>query len=192
MSSKPLTAHRSIDLNRWRPARTRAVRGSLVPAALAHSTSFRPATAVSPQPGGQLHQRRRVRHRPVQAGPAGPPSGDRITDLRAQALIAQPVPELEEHQPHVALDRRSRPDWHQMKVRRERGKNTGSASSASTRASSSGSRSNPAGSRHSTATDDCLSYGTRWPRPLLAQEVEAILSHRQRSRTRQLFQVEIT
>src|SRR6202023_514315 len=34
----------------------------------------------------------------IQADPAEPPPGDRVADLRAQALIAQPVPELQEPQ----------------------------------------------------------------------------------------------
>ena len=41
--------------------------------------------------GGELHQRGRVRHPPVQRDPAEPPPSDRIGHLAAQGLVAQPV-----------------------------------------------------------------------------------------------------
>jgi len=47
-----------------------------------------------PVPGGQLHQRGRMRHQPVERYPAKPPPGDRIGDLPTQRLIAQPVAKL--------------------------------------------------------------------------------------------------
>ena len=71
-------------------------------------------------PGGQLHQRRRMRHLPIQRDPAKSPPADRVADLGAQALIAQPVAELQEHQPQVALRRRGRTPQHRVKVLRKR------------------------------------------------------------------------
>jgi len=61
-----------------------------------------------------------MRHLRVQRDPAKTPPGNRVADLRAQALITQPVPELEEHQPQVPLRRRRRPADHRMEMRRER------------------------------------------------------------------------
>ena len=60
-------------------------------------------------PGGQLHQRGRVRHRAVERDPAEPPPGERIAHFSAQRLVAQPIPELQEHQSQVDLHRRGRP-----------------------------------------------------------------------------------
>jgi DNA invertase Pin-like site-specific DNA recombinase len=82
---------------------------------------IQPRDRIFPAPGGQLHQRRRVRHPPIQPDPAKPPPADRVADLSAQALIPQPVAELEEHQPQVALHRRGRTAQHRMEIRRERG-----------------------------------------------------------------------
>ena len=92
----------------------------LLPRGLGPQCLVQPGHRRLPAPVGQLHQRRRMRHPPVQADPAEPPPGDRITDLPAQAFIAQPVPELEGHQPQVALDRDGRPPEHRVEVRRER------------------------------------------------------------------------
>ncbi len=50
-----------------------------------------------------------------------PRPGDRIRHLPAQALVTQPVTELQEHQPQIALRRRRRPAEHRVEVRRERG-----------------------------------------------------------------------
>ena len=66
-----------------------------------------------------------MRHLGIQRDPAEPPPGDRVADLGAQALLAQPVPELQEHQPQVAFDRlafdrRGRPPEYGVEVRRER------------------------------------------------------------------------
>jgi hypothetical protein len=46
-----------------------------------------------------------MRHPPAQGDAAKPLPGDRIGDLAAQQLIAQPVAELQEHHPQVGLDR---------------------------------------------------------------------------------------
>ena len=72
-------------------------------------------------PGGQLHQRRRVRHRLIQPDPAELPPGDRVRHLPTQRLVAQPVAELEEHQPQVDLHRRRRPTDPRVEERHERG-----------------------------------------------------------------------
>jgi hypothetical protein len=44
-------------------------------------------------------------HPPAQGDAAKPLPGDRVGDLAAQQLIAQPVAELQEHHPQVGLDR---------------------------------------------------------------------------------------
>ena len=75
----------------------------------------RPATS------GQLHQRRRMWHRPVQGNPAEPPPGDRITDLPTQRLVTQPVPKLQKHQPQIRLHRRGRTPDPRIEERHERG-----------------------------------------------------------------------
>jgi len=85
-------------------ARTLSVRSSLAAAALASSASLSPATASSPH--------RRVIFINVGCG-TRMPSGirqnrfqeNRIGHLPAQHLIAQPVAELQEHQPQVGLHR---------------------------------------------------------------------------------------
>ena len=80
-----------------------------------------PGHRIFPAPGSQLHQRRGMRHLGIQRDPAEPPPGDRVANLSAQALLAQPVPELQKHQPQIALHRRGRPAQHQVEVRYERG-----------------------------------------------------------------------
>jgi hypothetical protein len=62
----------------------------------------------------------RVRHRPVQGNPAEPAPRDRVAHLAAQALVAEPVAELEEHQPQVGLHRRRRTADPRVEVRDER------------------------------------------------------------------------
>jgi hypothetical protein len=79
-----------------------------------------PRHRILAAPAGQLHQRGRVRHPPIERDPAKPPPADRVADLGAQALIAQPVAELEEHQPQIALHRRRWPADQRVEVRRER------------------------------------------------------------------------
>ena len=93
----------------------------LLPGGLGPQRLIQPGHRLLPAPGGQLHQRGRVRHLAIQRDPAKPPPGDRIGHLGAQALIAQPVAELEEHQPQIALHRRRWPAEHRVEVRRERG-----------------------------------------------------------------------
>jgi hypothetical protein len=68
----------------------------------AHALVRRVAQAVGsdagrqqPNGAGQLHQRRRMRHLTIERDPAEPPPADRIGHLPAQALVAQPVAELE-------------------------------------------------------------------------------------------------
>jgi hypothetical protein len=56
-------------------------------------------------PAGQLDQGGRVRHSATQGDAAEPLPADRVGDLAAQQLIAQPVAELQEHQPQVGIDR---------------------------------------------------------------------------------------
>jgi hypothetical protein len=66
---------------------------------------IQPVYRRRPTPGGQLHQRGRMRHLPIQRNPAKPPPGDRIAHLPTQRLIAQPVAKLQKHQPQIALHR---------------------------------------------------------------------------------------
>jgi hypothetical protein len=74
-----------------------------------------------PAPRRQLHQRRRMRHRPVQRNPAKPPPGDRVRHLPTQRLIAQPIPKLQKHQPQIHFHRRRRPTHPQVEEPHERG-----------------------------------------------------------------------
>jgi hypothetical protein len=71
-------------------------------------------------PAGQLDQRRRMGHLPAQGDAAKPLPGDRVLDLAAQQLIAQPVAELEEHHPQVGLDRDRRAADDRVEVGPER------------------------------------------------------------------------
>jgi hypothetical protein len=54
------------------------------------------------------------------AGSGKPPPRDRATDPGAPTLTAQPVTELQNHQPPVALHRSGRPPQHRVQVRHER------------------------------------------------------------------------
>jgi len=94
----------------------------LGPGRLGQQRLVQPVNRCAAAPGGQLHQRRGMRHRLVQTDPAKPPPRDRVADLRTQALKTQPVPELEEHQPQITLHRRRRPAQHRVEIRRERHK----------------------------------------------------------------------
>ncbi len=69
----------------------------------------------------ELHQRGRMRHRPVQRDAAKPPPGDRVGHLPAQRLIAQPVAKLQKHQPQIGLHWRRRPPYPRIEERHERG-----------------------------------------------------------------------
>ena len=85
------------------------------------------------------------------AAPSSPTVSDKTAarksnrHLSAQRLIAQPVAELQEHQPQIGLHRDRRPTDPGIEVRHERRKNTGSSSSASTRANSPGNTNNSDG-----------------------------------------------
>jgi hypothetical protein len=57
------------------------------------------------QAAGELDQGGRVRYLPAQRDAANPLPGDRIGDLAAHQLIAQPVAELQEHHPQVGVQR---------------------------------------------------------------------------------------
>jgi hypothetical protein len=59
-------------------------------------------------------------HLPAQGDAAKPLPGDRIGDLAAQQLIAQPIAELQEHHPQVGLDRDRRPTNDGIEVGPER------------------------------------------------------------------------
>ena len=69
----------------------------------------------------ELHQRGRMRHRPVQWDAAKPPPGDRVGHLPAQRLIAQPVAKLQKHQPQIGLHWCRRPPYPRIEERHERG-----------------------------------------------------------------------
>jgi hypothetical protein len=71
-------------------------------------------------PAGQLDQGGRVRHLPTQRDVAKPLPGDRVGDLAAQQLIAQPIAELQEHHPQVGLDRDRRAADERVEVGTER------------------------------------------------------------------------
>lgn len=101
-------------------------------------------------PCGDLHQSGRVGHLAVDVDPAEPPPRDRIGDLGAQRLVAEPVPVFEEHQPQIGLHRHARP----VEVRHERAKNRSSSNHSSTRASSPGSRKHTSGNTESHS-DGC-------------------------------------
>jgi hypothetical protein len=61
-----------------------------------------------------------MRHRTIQRDPAEPPPGDRIRHLPTQRLIAQPVAELQKHQPQIGLHRCRRPTQPWVEQRHER------------------------------------------------------------------------
>ncbi len=126
--------------------------------------------------GGQLHQRRRVRHRPVQGNPAEPPPGDRVAHLATQALVAESVAEprgtsTAGRSPSASTDDRFAGRSTERTVRR-------TPDHPATRRSEparQGAGATPAAAPTRTTTVDRLRYGTRSPRSLLAQGVEAIL-----------------
>jgi len=111
---------------------------------------IQPVHRRRPAPRRQLHQRGRMRHRPIQRNPAKPSPGDRIGHLPTQRLIAQPVPEL---QKTSTADRfPSAVDGRPLRGSKNGTnglKNAGSSNIASTRANSSGSRCNSFGSTDS-------------------------------------------
>jgi hypothetical protein len=62
-----------------------------------------------------------MRHRPIQPDPAEPAPSDRIRDFSAQRLIAQPIAELQKHQPQIGLHRCGRTPDPRIEERLERG-----------------------------------------------------------------------
>jgi hypothetical protein len=66
--------------------------------------------------GGDLHERRRVRHRHPERDPTEALPGDRVRDLTAQRLEAQAIAELQEHEPQVGLDRHRGPAEERVEV----------------------------------------------------------------------------
>ena len=73
-----------------------------------------------PALGGDLHQRRRVRHPSAQRDAAEPLPRDRVGHLPTQRLVAQPVAELQKHQPQIGLHRYRRPTLTSVEERHER------------------------------------------------------------------------
>jgi hypothetical protein len=67
-------------------------------------------------PAGELDQGGGVRHLPAQGDATKPLPGDRVGDLAAQQLIAQPIAELQEHHRQVGLDRDRWPADHWVEV----------------------------------------------------------------------------
>jgi hypothetical protein len=61
-----------------------------------------------------------MRDRHTEGDPAETLPGDRVGDLPAQRLEAEPVAVLQEHQPQVRLDRHRRQPEHRMEVQPER------------------------------------------------------------------------
>src|ERR1700692_1278175 len=109
-----------------------------------------------------------MRHRTVQRDPAEPPPCDRITDLPAQRLTAQPVAELQKHQPQIGLHRCRRTPDPQVEERRKRGEEhriiqqlIDPRQLVRQLKATRGEVPPP------TATPDRLQYETRWPRSLL-------------------------
>jgi hypothetical protein len=64
-----------------------------------------PLDGLLAQPAGELDQGGRMGHPAAQWDAAEPLPGDRVGDLPAQQLIAQPEAVLAEHQPQVGVDR---------------------------------------------------------------------------------------
>jgi hypothetical protein len=73
-----------------------------------------------PALGGDLHQRGRMRHPRAQRNPTEALPRDRIGHLATQRLIAQPVPELQKHQPQIGLHRNRRAPITGIEMRHER------------------------------------------------------------------------
>ncbi len=70
--------------------------------------------------GGDLHERRRMRHRIGDPDPTEASPGDGIGDLGTQGLEAEPIPEAEEHHPQIGLHRDRRPADRRIEERLER------------------------------------------------------------------------
>jgi hypothetical protein len=69
---------------------------------------------------GDLHQRRRVRHRAAQRHPAEPPPRQAVGHLGAQRFEPEPVAVLQEHHPQVGLHRDRRTTVRRIEERPER------------------------------------------------------------------------
>src|SRR5437868_13865543 len=65
------------------------------PAGVTFTGTGRPIAGRSPDAAGARPAA--VRHPPIERDPAKPPPADRVTDLRAQPLVAQPAAELQRH-----------------------------------------------------------------------------------------------
>jgi hypothetical protein len=100
---------------------------------------------VLAQAAGELDQRGRVRHLAAEWDVAEPLPRDRVGDLAAQQLIAQPVAVLVEHQPQVGIDRDRGTAAHRIEVGPEGLDEHQVVSSRSTLVSSAGSPSTLAG-----------------------------------------------
>ena len=108
------------------------------------STRHRIVTA----PGGDLHQRRRVRHPRTQGIRQNPATRSSRTPPDT-ATLTQPIAELQEHQPQVGLHRDRRAAEPSIEDAANGAKNTGSSSSASTRSNSTGNTNSSSGSTES-------------------------------------------
>jgi hypothetical protein len=75
---------------------------------LGHQRGVQLINHLGAGPPDQLDQRGRVRHGPVQADAAEPPPRDRVADLAAEGLVAQPVAVLQVQQPQQRVDRHRR------------------------------------------------------------------------------------
>ena len=104
----------------WCRARSLVVRSSFASVALASSVSLKPATAAGPQRVVSFISVVGCGTVAVERDPAEPSPHDRVADLRAQGLVAQPVAELQEHQSQIRLHRRRRTADPRVEVRRER------------------------------------------------------------------------
>jgi hypothetical protein len=125
--------------------RTRVQRSSFASAAFASSASFNPSTRHRAAPGGELHQRGRMRHWLVDPDPAELPPGDGIRHLPAQRLEPEAVTELEDiNRRYVSIGVDGRP-IRGSKYGTKGVKKTGSSNKASTRANCSGSRRSSSG-----------------------------------------------
>ena len=116
---------------------------------------------------------------PAECGRTVP--ADRVAHLSAQRLEAQPIADLQGHQPHTNLDQSRWPPNVAWKIPRHGAKNRPSSSRASTRANSADSR-----PRRNTSTGNTVSQFVadrhskqhRWPRLLYATTwVEIIVSN---------------
>ena len=121
------------------PARARPVLTASAASAFTSSAAFSAATTPSPHRVVIFSRAVGLRHPGPERDPAEPGPGDRAGHLPAQRLAAQPAAVLQEHHPQAGPDRDRRPPDSAGKCAAYGAKNTGSSSSASTRASPAGS-----------------------------------------------------